>query len=277
MKSHRPKRFRNLLRLAVPVAGASACLSVHAAPFEIAVAPARFEISATGGERKGQSFDIYNVGASVGAVKLRTLDWTYSEAGDVTYHDDLLPDSCRPWVALERQEVRVPPHGKTPFRFQVTPPANVARGECRFMIAVEGTEPAQSAKLGKNGVGLDLPINGRIAIAVYVEVAGAAPVLTLGEIGVMKVHEQRTPYVTVHNGGDAHGRLEGALDVVDSSGASYELVPDGSPILPGQTRRLALMPKAEPGTQPRTMAFPLKSRGALDWDNGSFKIEAEFK
>ena len=55
--------------------------------------------------------------------------------------------------------------------------------------------------------------------------------------------------LTVSNTGDAHGRLEGSLDAVDNKGRRFELVPEGTPILPGQTRTLALMPKGEDGNR----------------------------
>ena len=71
--------------------------------------------------------------------------------------------------------------------------------------------------------------------------------------------------------------LDGSLDAKDARGTEFELVPDGTPILPGQTRLIALSPKADAKTPPPAPAYPLASKGTLDWDRGSFKISAEFR
>ena len=87
-----------------------------AAPFEMAISPSRFELSGKGGTRIGQTLDLQNVGNQPTEVAVRTIDWSFSEDGAVSYHDALQPDSCRPWVTLERppaaprasRETRVP-------------------------------------------------------------------------------------------------------------------------------------------------------------------------
>ena len=248
-----------------------------AAPFEIAAIPSRFELSAKSGQRLGQALDIQNVGSSPTEVSLRTIDWTYSEDGNITYHDELVANSCRPWVSLERKTVRLEAQQKKSFRFQVDPPKDAARGECRFMIAIEGVEPASKALIQQGNVGLSLPVSGRIAVAVYVMLNGAEPKLEMSKISVMDVKGVRTPVVIVHNGGDAHGRLDGAIDAVAGNGTKFELIPDGTPVLPGQTRSLALTPKGEPGSKPPVIVYPLHTHGTLDWDNGSFKVDAELQ
>lgn len=249
--------------------------AVHAAPFEIAVSPSRFELSAQSGARLGQSLDIQNLSDRPSDVSVRTIDWQYSPEGDISYHDDLLPGSCRPWVTLERRSTTIPARGKRSFRFQIEPPADAPRGECRFMVAIEGTEPAQQAVIQSGGAALNLPVTGRIAVAVYVLLNGAEPKLELRQLASRTVNGQRTGFVTVSNTGDAHGRLQGSLDATDSQGRSFELAPEGTPILPGQTRTLALVPRGDNGQAPPGVRFPLKTSGLLDWDKGSFKVDAE--
>ena len=122
--------------------GASAAL---AAPFEVAINPSRFELAGKSGQRIGQSLDINNLNPQATEVALRTLDWSLSDDGQLALYDALQPGSCRPWVVLERPRVTVPGRGKRSFRFQVQVPPDAGRGECRFMIAVEGVEPAQQA------------------------------------------------------------------------------------------------------------------------------------
>lgn len=246
-------------------------------PFEIAASPSRFEISGKSGVRVGQSLDIYNVGKLPAEVALRTLDWSYSTDGNISYFDELQPNSCRPWVTLERKAVVVNPSSKRIFRFQVDIPGDAPRGECRFMIAIEGIEPAYKALLESGGASLSLPVNGRIAIAVYLSISGAESRLELTEIGMRDIKGKRTPTVTVTNTGDAHGRLEGSLDVIDTKGVAFELIPEGTPVMPGQTRILTLVVKTETRIAAIEPVYPVKVNGILDWEKGSFKVNAELK
>ena len=252
------------------------CLT-QAAPFEMAVSPSRFELTAKSGERLGQSIDLHNLGSSATALSVRTLDWSYSPEGQITYHDELLPGSCRPWVALERRTVKVPAQTKQAFRFQVTPPADAARGECRFMIAIEGVEPAQQTNIQSGSASLSLPVTGRIAVAVYVMLGGAEPKLEVQQIGMRDIAGKRSPAITVRNTGDAHGRLDGTVDAKDAQGRNFMLTVEGTPIMPGQTRHLALVPKAEDGQAALQPSYPIKASGLLDWDKGSFKLNADFQ
>ena len=254
-----------------------AAAGAQAAPFEIAVLPSRFEVSVESGKRLGQSLEIQNLGAEATTVALRTLDWHYSEQGEVSYYDALQPGSCRPWVTLERKTVSVPAHGKASFRFQIDPPADAKRGECRFMIAIEGVEPAYQAALQAGSTNLSIPVQGRIAVAVYAAVDGAEPKLELRQVGMRDVRGKRTPYVLVHNSGAAHGRVGGSLDATDAAGKSFELVPEGTPVMPGQTRQIALLPKGEGGAAAPVPTYPVKASGLLDWDRGSFKVDTELR
>jgi hypothetical protein len=264
-------------RLLALLSLATLALPTLAAPFEVAISPSRFELAAKPGTRLGQSLTIYNVGAGPTDVAIRTLDWSYSADGNVSYHDELMPRSCRPWVTLERRTVRVPAQGKFAFRFQVEVPPDVARTECRFMLAVEGIEPAYQAQIQSGAASLSLPVSGRIAVAVYVMVGGAEPRLVVEQLGVRQIKGRATPVITINNAGDAHGRLEGGLEAQDAKGQKFVLVPEGTPIMPGQTRTLPLMPRAEEGRPPVEVTLPIRSQGQLDWELGSFKIDYEFR
>lgn len=84
--------------LALAVSVAALCNPVaHAVPFEIAISPSRFELSGRNTQRIGQSMDIQNLGGTATEVSVRTIDWTYSPEGHITYHDDaLLPAAAAP-------------------------------------------------------------------------------------------------------------------------------------------------------------------------------------
>ena len=270
---------RTFARALLALAATTGCALAAAAPFEIAIMPSRFELSAKSGARLGQSLDIHNVGVTPTEVSVRTLDWSYSPEGEIAYLDALQPGSCRTWVLLERKTVKVPARGKAGFRCQSEPPADAPRGECRFMLAIEGVEPAYRAAIGQGGSSLSLPVTGRIAVAVYVLLNGAEPKLALNQVGTRELQGRRTPYVTVSNTGDAHGRLDGSLDATDATGKRFEMVPDGTPVMPGQTRLIALQPKATGATDgpPPAPVYPLKASGTLDWEKGGFKVNAEFR
>lgn len=248
-----------------------------AGPFEIAASPSRFEISGKSGARVGQSLDIHNVGKLPTEVALRTLDWAYSADGNISYFDELQPNSCRPWVTLERKAVIVNPNSKRVFRFQVDIPNDAPRGECRFMLAIEGVEPAYKALLESGGASLSLPVNGRIAIAVYLSISGAESKLALTQIGMRDIKGKRTPTVTVTNTGDSHGRLEGSLDAIDAKGVEFELIPEGTPVMPGQTRILPLVVKTEANKSAIEPTYPMKAKGIFDWEKGSFKVDVELR
>lgn len=266
--------LRALLGAAV-LLGATAAL---AAPFEIAVSPSRFELSGKSGTRIGQTLEIHNLGMQNTEVLFRTIDWTYSDSGQIDFYDALQSGSCRPWVTLERPRLTVPARGKRSYRFQIEVPAEAPRGECRFMLAIEGAEPAQQATMQGGGASLSLPVVGRIAVAVYVALNGAEPKLELTELGMgQDAAGQRVPVLGVRNNGDAHGRLDGGLDATDANGQALTLVVEGTPVMPGQTRTLALVPRALDGQPLPQLAYPVKARGTLDWEQGGFKLDTEFK
>lgn len=249
-----------------------------AAPFEMAISPSRFELSGKGGTRIGQTLDLQNVGNQPTEVAVRTIDWSFSEDGAVSYHDALQPDSCRPWVTLERPRLRLAPREKRAYRFQIDVPSDAPRRECRFMLAVEGVEPAYQAAVQSPGVSLSLPVTGRIAVAVYLAVGGAVPRLSMLGIDMREQPGGRAPVVTVRNDGDAHGRLGGSLDAVDAGGRRLEWLPDSTPVLPGQTRRLALTPRDAGDAKVLARPdYPVRASGTLDWEDGSFRVEAEFR
>jgi fimbrial chaperone protein len=249
-----------------------------AAPFEVAIAPSRFELQGRNTQRLGQNLEIHNIGNEATEIAVRTIDWSYSEEGNVSYHDDLQPGSCRTWVTLERRTMKVAARAKVNFRFQVDVPLDAKRGECRFMLAVEGVEPAYKAIIEGGGASMSLPVSGRIAVAVYVAVNGAQPKLQLKQVGMQDIRGTRTPVVTVTNAGDAVGRLEGAIEAKDAKGVAFELAPEGTPILPGQTRVLPLTSRLpnQPNIQHQP-ALPIKASGTLDWELGGFKIDTELK
>ncbi len=246
-------------------------------PFAVSAVPSRFEIHAAAGERVVRSVSLRNVGDKAIPLRARTLDWTMDEKANIQFIDGLTSDSCRPWVAVERREFNVEGSRERNFRFQIDVPKQAPAGECRFMLAIESVAPAAERKETVQGREISMPVGARLALPVYVVVGGAAPKLTVLSFGVEDVRGQRTPVIRVRNSGNAHGRLEGSADAVDAKGTRFEIAPDASAVLPGQTRSLALAAQPARGQKPYTFVLPITVKGSFDSDSGAIPIDARFE
>ena len=207
-----------------------------AAEFAISASPPRFELAANAGDTVRQVVELENVSGALASYTLETADWTLSPSGEVAFTRALSPGSCRPWVALERRAVTLPPAARFRYRFEVTVPPATGPSECRFAIMVSGEEqrvtPGQSASF---------PIVGQIGIIVYVAVGAAKPAVEIVSAAVDTRNGIATPVVVVRNIGTAHGRLGGVLRSIDAAQVRRSFVPTPLPIMPGETRTIALM------------------------------------
>jgi len=203
--------------------------------------------------------------------RLHTSDFVLGSDYGVTFHDELLPGSCRPWVAIERPLVALPPGGTIRYRFEVQVPADAPAGECRFAIMVEADE-ASLAKAGE----VQLPIVGRIGVIVYVEVGDAAPQLEVFGPAIVNHNGQQVPALRVHNAGNAHTRMSGFLSGKDATGSKYDFTPSDLPILPGEVREVVLTPSTADNANP-TLTFPVTVQGTLEWANQSTQLDERFK
>jgi len=203
--------------------------------------------------------------------RLHTSDFVLGSDYGVTFHEELLPGSCRPWVAIERPLVALPPGGTIRYRFEVQVPADAPAGECRFAIMVEADE-ASLAKAGE----VQLPIVGRIGVIVYVEVGDAAPQLEVFGPAIVNHNGQQVPALRVHNAGNAHTRMSGFLSGKDATGSKYDFTPSDLPILPGEVREVVLTPSTADDANP-TLTFPVTVQGTLEWANQSTQLDERFK
>ncbi|MBU4505535.1 MAG: hypothetical protein KJ740_04020, partial [Gammaproteobacteria bacterium] len=74
----------------------------------------------------------------------------------------------------------------------------------------------------------------------------------------------------------AHGRLEGFVNGTDATGTQFEMSPADLPILPGETRRVALSPVPENGKTAPEIRFPLSVKGSLEWGANRLPLDASF-
>lgn len=240
--------------------------------FSGGVTPSRFELGATQGDLLRKSLKIYNLSNRPQQYAVRTVEWRYSAAGEISFHDELAQDSCREWVRLERHKINVLPDPQRPrnFRFEVEIPEAAAHQECRFALMIENLDGAAKADFA--GGSVSMPIAGRIAVIVYIGVGEAESELVIGEVSIQELHHRNVPTVTVKNLGNAHGRLDADLVAISESGKKTPLTIATSPILPGQTRFMALTP-----VDVQTLDFPLTVTGTIYSDGQTIKINQELR
>lgn len=238
--------------------------------FAAYITPPRFEVQVDAGKTLRQVVEIQHVGLQKGLYRVYTNDWTFLPDSSVAFSDTLAPDSCRPWVAVERRELTIDPGARYRYRFEITPPPGTPARECRFALMIEGLEPARVQG------DLNFPVGGRIGVIVYATIGDAQPRLDIARTRVVTVDGKPTAVVDVRNTGNAHGRLEGFVNGTDASGDRLEMAPADLPILPGETRSIALMPVVEDGKPSPTVRFPLTVKGNLEWGKNRLPLDASF-
>jgi hypothetical protein len=246
--------------------------SIAQADFSFAISPPRFELAAKPGERLRQTIEITNASAAPAVLLIRTADWTFRSDDTVVFVDDLGPGSCRPWVAIERRELTVAPRQPYRFRFEVAPPTGQAPVECRFAIMLEGKDSSFA------GPTAGVPVGARVGVVVYVRVGDVAPALSIQSARVEDRNGAPTALIDVRNSGTAHGRLDGFLSGTDAQGQLLDVTPASTPILPGETRTIALKltKRGDPNTVVEAV-FPITVKGKLEWDKGgSSELDQRF-
>ena len=160
--------------------------------------------------------------------------------------DALAAGSCRPWVAIERREITVLGGGRYRYRFEIDaagrmPLANAASRSC--------------SRGGGDGAGrserqhsCERP-DRRDRVRDAWRRRAATRDRALRQSRSAKAGRFRSS--TCATPGRAHGRLEGFLEGTDARGRRIEFTPAGLPILPGETREIALNVAGE-GDKPAT-------------------------
>ena len=243
------------------------------AEFAAAVSPPRFELDAEPGKTIRKVIEITHVSPNEGSYRFQTMDWRFSPKGELEFIEDLAPDSCRPWVAIERRTATVAPRGKLRYRFEITPPEGTPAMECRFALMIE--DAGEPTRVGPMGI----PMTARIGVIVYARVGGVKPELRIEQQLTAKIDGVWVPALRVTNTGSATGRLSGFLNGRDGAGQRMDLAPASSPILPGMSALIGLMPSApvdRPGDPPRRSCpgrwrSGARSKWAGKWRKQSFR------
>ena len=173
--------------------------------FSVYISPPLHELKGKPGQTIRQTVELTSGSQLPSGFKAYTADWRLNDDGTAHFVDSLEPDSCRPWVAIERREFRLAPRAKSRFRFEVYVPADAVSGECRFALMFEGADPIELTAMN------NLPLAARVAVVVYVAVGDARPQLQLVDNKVVKTANNVLGALKVRNSGQAHGRLGGIL------------------------------------------------------------------
>lgn len=267
---------RYLLR--TPIHAAAIALAALLAPdvpaqeFALYVSPPRVETDVRPGDTRRQVIELHHVGRQAGRFRIYTSDWSLKDDGTVDFTEALAPQSCRPWVSIERRELTIAPNGRHRYRFEISAPEGTPPRECRFAIMIEGLDATKVAQGA-----FSFPVTGRVGVVVYVKVGDVAPKLEIGKARVGETKSGRLPLLDVTNTGSATGRLEGFLVAKDADGLEVELAPDPAPILPGASRTIALVPVNEEGKPPATIRFPLTVKGTLEWGKSRQPLDLRFE
>lgn len=262
-------RFSRAVALAIALLAAVAGVR---ADFAFAISPPRFEVTVKPGERLRQVIEITNSSPVPASLLIRTADWTFRADDTVEFAEELAPGSCRPWVAIERRELVAPPRQPYRFRFEVAPPPGQTPVECRFAILMEGKESSFA------GATRAVPVAARVGVIVYVKVGDIEPELSVQGGRVEMRNGAPAAVIDVKNSGAAHGRLDGFLAGTDAQGQSLDVSVASTPILPGETRAVALK-FAKQGDPNATVqvAFPVSVKGKLEWGKGrSTELDQRF-
>lgn len=244
---------------ALLAAGLLAGLPPARADFAIAISPPRFEVEGRPGQVSRHALTLNNGSALTTTLQVSTADWRLAPDGTAAFTDELAPDSCRPWVAIERRSVSLAPGGQYKFRFEVTPPADAPPRECRFALMFGGDGGAADVN------GLRLPIAAQVAVIVYLRVGGARPNLQLAGSSTGTLNQLPAPALLVRNEGLAHGRVAGFLSGTDAAGTPLDYQPATTPILPGETRVIPLVPSRQGSAgQQVAVRFPVTVKGRLE-------------
>jgi hypothetical protein len=263
--------MRRCALLLLSILGVAFSVSAFAQGFAAMVSPPRFELASQPGKTVRGVIEVSNRSTAPSKYLLHTADWTLGADFGVTFHDALQPDSCRPWVAIERPEVMVPGGGTLRYRFEVSVPADAPVGECRFAVMIEGADPSFA-----RGNGMDMPVSGRIGVIVYLTVGDGTPDLEILSPKIATLNGQKMPALVVHNSGTVHARMTGFLTGTDAKGNSYDFTPSDFPILPHEQREVFLTPSTPKDDHP-TVTFPVTVKGTLEWGKQRTELNQRFE
>lgn len=205
------------------------------AQFSSSLSPPRFEIVVAPEMTERRVVELSNGNTRAAKYRVYTSEWDLDASGNLSYSEALRSDSCRPWVAIERERFVLPAGGKIRFRFEVKPPADVPFRECRFALFFEGDDDNLDPKA-------PIATNGRMGVIVYLHTPGLTIEAQALSSSVIEADGRKIPALDLKNIGTATLRVGGFLSGRDAVGKKIFFSPSGMPLLPGQTRTISMVP-----------------------------------
>ena len=246
--------------------------------FGAGISPSKFELRAKPGTVLRDTITIVNPGSEPADYKFSTVDWEMNDSqGPEFFEDQLLDNSCRPWVRLERAVVHIRPAAQKKYRFEIHVPEDAEPGLCKFALLIQPAEPAM-ASIGEGDQQISFPVVGRYAAMVYITIGGARAEIDFLGIGEQIKGDQRLPTLLLSNSGNTLDRTFGQITATDADGKRYILIPQDFPILPGRTEAILLSPEQARNREivETVFNYPLQLKGKFEIGGQSFKVDEVF-
>ncbi len=194
--------MRRLISAIAVSVGLGAMLAPSANALEIAVSPARFELSIDN-KRKTQTLEIVNSADREVEIGVDLANFDLDENNRLR----VLPpneQSLDQWIAINPTRVKIPAQGRRTMRFAIRPQVEPEAGEHRAVIFLNEDKTDDVD-------GLNFKF--RIGVVVYGQVGEANRAAKLHSVG----SDQRGLTLDIENVGNAHTRFKGLYAIWDAN------------------------------------------------------------
>ena len=246
--------------------------AVFAAGFSAGISPPKFELKAKPGKVIRDTITILNASDKTGNYSFRTADWTINAQQGVDFMEEGLADnSCRPWVRLERRDLKIRSGGQKKYRFEVHVPENATPGLCKFAILIEPGDKTIASATGQQQ--LKFPVVGRYAVIVYLAIGDARADITYLGLGKQQTKGTTLPTLKFRNSGNNYDRAFGNITATGKDGKRHELLVSTFPVLPGHTEEISLSPDTSDSPDKKVkLVYPLTLKGKIEIGGKTFSI-----
>lgn len=224
-------------RALVRASAAALLLALAGAPAafasEIGLTPPRLELTVPPGGTVTETVTLATSAQEPQQVRVSLTDWVMDYEGRLGYFPaSTLPTSAASWIEPETSDVLLEPVSTREFRITVTAPATGAEGTHQAMVFFQVVPPGGDA----DGVGVT--VTTRIALAVYVTVAGTErPAADLVDF----YRDDDALTLVLANDGNTLTRLGGIVELRDETGETVAQLPvPDVPVLRESERQLRL-------------------------------------